>query len=85
MYPEHPPHFATPLSFCNVGIRHTTGFRRSFEEAERRRIVFVNPRRNFGKADTLEKALDEQQYRIKDIVSLTPQLEASFDACHESR
>ncbi|CBJ27429.1 conserved unknown protein [Ectocarpus siliculosus] len=44
------------------------GFRRSFEEAERRGLVFVNPRRNFGKADTLEKALEEKQYRIKDLV-----------------
>ncbi|CAM9301452.1 unnamed protein product [Ectocarpus fasciculatus] len=44
------------------------GFRRSYEEAERRGLVFVNPRRNFGKADTLEKALEEKQYRIKDLV-----------------
>ncbi|CAM9591845.1 unnamed protein product [Ectocarpus sp. 4 AP-2014] len=44
------------------------GFRRSFEEAERRGLVFVNPRRNFGKAGTLEKALEEKQYRIKDLV-----------------
>ncbi|CAM9145366.1 unnamed protein product [Scytosiphon promiscuus] len=44
------------------------GFRRSYMEAERRGLVFVNPRRNFGKADTLEKALEEKQFRVKDMV-----------------
>ncbi|CAM9589596.1 unnamed protein product [Ascophyllum nodosum] len=44
------------------------GFRRSFLEAERRGLVFVNPRPSFGNADTLEKALDEKQYRIKNMV-----------------
>lgn len=54
----------------NLRLERTiySGFRRSFEEAERRGLVFVNPRRNFGKADTLEKALEEKQYRIKDLV-----------------
>eukprot|EP00752_Nemacystus_decipiens_P014340 g12758.t1 len=44
------------------------GFYRSYLEAERRGLVFVNPRRNFGKADTLEKALEEKQFRIKNMV-----------------
>lgn len=46
----------------------STGFHRSYLEAEQRGLVFVNPRRNFGKADTLEKALEEKQFRIKDMV-----------------
>lgn len=49
--------------------RLLTGFYRSYLEAERRGLVFVNPRRNFGKADTLEKALEEKQFRIKNMVS----------------
>ncbi|CAM9372188.1 unnamed protein product [Pylaiella littoralis] len=44
------------------------GFRHSFVEAERLGLVFVNPRRNHGKADTLEKALEEKQFRIKNMV-----------------
>ncbi|CAN0211131.1 unnamed protein product, partial [Hapterophycus canaliculatus] len=44
------------------------GFRRSYAQAEGRGLVFVNPRRNFGRADTLEKALEEKQFRVKDMV-----------------
>lgn len=43
-------------------------FRQSFEVADRKGLVFVNPRRNYGKADTLDQALLEKQYRIKRIV-----------------
>ncbi|CAN0178212.1 unnamed protein product [Discosporangium mesarthrocarpum] len=44
----------------------------SFMELERMGLIFVNPIRNYGKADTLEKALDEHQYRIKNIVRGRP-------------
>ncbi|CAM9209747.1 unnamed protein product [Choristocarpus tenellus] len=46
-------------------------FRSSFLELERMGLIFINPRRNFGRADTLEKALEERQYRVKDIVDPT--------------
>ena len=63
--------FSLILSFVILHLdsfRGRAGFYRSFVEAERRGLVFVNPRRNYGKADTLEKALEEKQFRIKDMV-----------------
>ena len=44
------------------------GFRRSFLEADKRGLVFVNPRPNYGRADTLESALEEKQFRVKNMV-----------------
>eukprot|EP00904_Undaria_pinnatifida_P007651 jgi/Undpi1/4015/HiC_scaffold_16.g07383.m1 len=43
------------------------GFRRSFLEADKRGLIFINPRANYGKADTLEIALEEKQFRVKNL------------------
>lgn len=37
-------------------------------EADKRGLVFVNPRPNYGRADTLESALEEKQFRVKNMV-----------------
>lgn len=61
-------HSTTLFALRAECVASRTGFYRSYLEAERRGLVFVNPRRNFGKADTLEKALEEKQFRIKNLV-----------------